>query len=67
MTNGTDTSEQCGFTVGDNAGTDKSDTDLKQEATYSSGLGWQFDGDNNTHPWNIKENESYPYLYWQDL
>ncbi|MDR0666394.1 MAG: hypothetical protein LBF71_03180 [Campylobacteraceae bacterium] len=62
-----------------NAGTDKNETDLKTQSTYSDtvsgdgngGLGWSFDGDNDSNPWKIDsdevKNNGYPYLYWQDL
>jgi hypothetical protein len=48
-----------------NHGTDKTEAELKQEATYGNGgLGWLFGNDDNS-PWKIDENESYPYLYWE--
>ncbi|MDR1976914.1 MAG: hypothetical protein LBQ18_08005 [Campylobacteraceae bacterium] len=52
-----------------NAGTLKSDAELKAEMTYSDavngngkgGLGWDFET-----IWKIDEGEGYPYLYWED-
>ncbi|MDR3177640.1 MAG: hypothetical protein LBT96_01525 [Campylobacteraceae bacterium] len=51
-------------------GIDKTADLLKQEAVYSDavidgGLGWKF-GNNIDNPWKIDENNSYPYLYWQE-
>jgi hypothetical protein len=55
-------------------GTDKSDSDLKSQSTYSDainddglgGLGWSF-GNDEDNPWKIdaNKNDGYPYLYWQ--
>jgi hypothetical protein len=51
-----------------NHGADKTDEQFKQEATYGNGgLGWLFDGNNDTSPWKINEGNGYPYLYWQEL
>jgi hypothetical protein len=53
------------------AGTDKTDTELKTQTTYSNatasgGLGWLF-GNDDLNPWKIEagKNNGYPYLYWQ--
>jgi hypothetical protein len=74
MTDGTKTLNEGGFTngSGDNAGTSKTEVELKTQSTYSDtvigdgagGLGWLFGEDDNS-PWKIDENESYPYLYWE--
>jgi hypothetical protein len=50
-------------------GTDKTDTELKTESTYSAdtsanGLGWKF-GNDNENPWKMPEGSDYPLLYWQ--
>jgi hypothetical protein len=49
-------------------GTSKSETQLKTQSTYETGLGWSF-GDNDTSPWQWKtgKNNNLPYLYWQEL
>jgi len=53
----------------------KSDVQLRSKSTYSDpvgingqgGLGWKFDGNNDTAPWKMPTSGSYPYpiLYWQ--
>jgi hypothetical protein len=54
-------------TGGNNAGTDKTITQLKIQANYANSLGWNF-GDNDTNPWKIDpyKNDGLPYLYWEN-
>jgi hypothetical protein len=56
-----------------NHGTDKTETQLKAESTYSGaingdglgGLGWLF-GSDGEHPWKTPAGgNGYPILYWQ--
>ncbi|MDR0666183.1 MAG: hypothetical protein LBF71_02110 [Campylobacteraceae bacterium] len=52
------------------AGISKTELELKTKATYSNatdagGLGWLFDGNNDTNPWKIDAGNGYPYLYWE--
>jgi hypothetical protein len=57
-------------------GTDKTQIELKTQATYFDavngdglgGLGFKF-GDDDDNPWKIdpNKNNGYPYLYWQDI
>jgi hypothetical protein len=47
-------------------GADKSDAELKTQATYEAALGWGF-GSDDTNPWVWGKFDGYPYptLYWQ--
>ncbi|MDR1451917.1 MAG: hypothetical protein LBI57_06265 [Helicobacteraceae bacterium] len=53
-------------------GTSKSNEDLKTSTIYSDavsgdglgGLGWKF-GDDDANPWQMREGNDYPVLYWQ--
>ncbi|MDR0407746.1 MAG: hypothetical protein LBH45_02340 [Campylobacteraceae bacterium] len=61
-------------TISGNAGTSKTDAELKTQTTYEDvingdglgGLDWSF-GEDKDNPWKIDEGSGYPYLYWQDL
>ena len=45
-------------------GTNKTDEQFKRQSTYEDKLGWGF-GANDENPWNMDENNTYPYLYWE--
>ncbi|MDR1461379.1 MAG: hypothetical protein LBI78_07030 [Campylobacteraceae bacterium] len=45
-------------------GTGKPLEDLKTKSTYEN-LGWSF-GNDDANPWRIDDNNSYPYLYWEE-
>lgn len=45
-------------------GISRSNARLKEQSTYSGGLGWKF-GDDDAAPWKMPANSDYPVLYWQ--
>jgi hypothetical protein len=44
-------------------GIDKTEPELKTKSTYEA-MGWKF-GNDDDNPWEIDDNEGFPYLYWQ--
>jgi hypothetical protein len=65
--NGLDTTDFFDFIDGNAySGTGIADDAFLLQDTYQSGLGWSFDGNNDSAPWRIDEGVGYPYFYWQN-